>query len=144
LNIAIGSDHRGVALKQDIIRLLTAAGHSYQDFGSYSEESVDYPDIAQKVAGAVADGKFERGILICYTGVGMCIAANKMKGIRAALCHNADAARMTRLHNDANVMCLGAMDADEHIPEIVEAFLNTGFEGGRHIRRIDKIRAMEC
>jgi ribose 5-phosphate isomerase B len=144
LNIAIGSDHRGVAVKNDIIELLTAGGYSYQDFGSYNEEAVDYPDIAKKVAGAVAGGNFERGILICYTGIGMSISANKVRGIRAALCHSTDAARMARLHNDANILCLGAMDADEHLPQIVETFLSTGFEGGRHIPRVEKIKAMEC
>lgn len=98
MKIAIGSDHRGVALKSNIIKLLTAAGHSYKDFGAYSEDSVDYPDIAREVANAVVGGGFERGILICYTGIGMSIAANKVKGIRAALCHSAETAQMTRLH----------------------------------------------
>jgi ribose 5-phosphate isomerase B len=144
LKIAIGSDHRGFALKQDIIKLLAEAGHSYEDFGSYSEESVDYPDIAQAVAESVAGGKFERGILICYTGIGMCITANKVKGIRAALCHNADTAHLARLHNDANILCLGAIEGGARVPEMLEIFLNTDFEGGRHLRRVDKIRAMEA
>jgi ribose 5-phosphate isomerase B len=144
LNVAVGSDHRGVELKKDVIRLLAADRHGYRDFGTFSEESVDYPDIAREVAGAVAGGGFDRGILICYTGIGMCISANKVRGIRAALCKSNEAARLARLHNDANILCLGAMDVDEHVPEIAEIFLTTGFEGGRHLRRVNKIRAMEA
>lgn len=144
MNIAIGSDHRGFTFKKDIISLLTAAGYGYHDFGAYSEDSVDYPDIALAAGKAVAEGKFERGILICYTGIGMSISANKVRGIRAALCHNAEGARMTRLHNDANILCLGVIDGSEKVPEIVKTFLTTQFEGGRHIQRVEKIRKMEC
>ena len=143
MRIAIGCDHWGVNLKQSVIKLLTDAGHSYEDFGCYTTESVDYPDIARKVAEAVARGDFERGILICYNGIGMSIAANKVKGIRAALCYNAFNACRTRQHNDANILCLGAEVEQEPVPEIVNAFLTSEFEGGRHQRRVDKIRDME-
>ena len=142
MHIAIGCDHHGLNLKQSIIRLITEAGHNYQDFGCYTADSVDYPDIAKKVAGAVAAGSFERGILICDTGIGMSIAANKVKGIRAALCHDAFSARRTRQHNDANVLCLGA-EEQESVSAIVNAFLTGEFDGGRHRRRVDKIRRME-
>ena len=142
MRIAIGSDHRGLNLKQSVIELVTDAGHSYEDFGGYTTESVDYPDIAQKVAEAVASGNFERGILICATGIGMCIAANKVTGIRAARCHNAFSATRARQHNDANVLCLAA-EGQEPTPDIVTAFLTTAFEGGRHQRRLDKMRDME-
>jgi len=143
VRIAIGCDHWGVNLKQSVIKLLTDAGHSYEDFGCYTTDSVDYPDIAKKVAEAVAAGHFERGILICYNGIGMSIAANKVKGIRAALCYNAFNACRTRQHNDANILCLGAEVEQEPVPEIVNAFLTGEFEGGRHQRRVDKIRDIE-
>lgn len=143
MNIAIGSDHRGFKLKQFIVKLLEEAGHSYRDFGTFSEESVDYPDIAREVAAAVADGKFERGILICNTGTGMCIAANKVKGIRAALGYDGNTAQMARKHNDINILCLGAIQEEDKIAEIIKAFLNTEFEGGRHQRRVNKLREME-
>jgi ribose 5-phosphate isomerase B len=104
---------------------------------------VDYPDIAQKVAETVAEGDFERGILICGTGIGMSIAANKVKGIRAALCHDAFCARRARQHNDANILCLGAEQEQDIIREVIETFLATEFEGGRHSRRVDKISTME-
>ena len=145
MRIAIGCDHRGLNLKQFAVKLITEAEHSYEDFGCYTTDSVDYPDIAKKVAEAVAKGYFERGILICGTGIGMSIAANKVKGIRAALCHDAFSARRARQHNDANILCLGAREEQEQEPvaEIVEAFLTGEFEGGRHQRRVDKIRDME-
>ena len=108
MRIAIGCDHRGLKLKQFIMKLITEAKHSYEDFGGYTADPVDYPDIAQKVAKAVASGDFKRGILICDTGIGMCIAANKVKGIRAAPCHDAFSARRARQHNDANILCLVA------------------------------------
>ena len=111
MRIAIGCDHRGLDLKQFIIKLLSQTEHSYEDFGGYTAEPVDYPDIARKVAEAVAGGDFDRGILICDTGIGMCIAANKVKGIRAALCYDAFSARRARQHNDANVLCLGTGQA---------------------------------
>ena len=143
MRIAIGCDHHGPDLKQFIIRLITQAGHNYEDFGCYTTDSVDYPDIAGKVAEAVATGRFNRGILICGTGIGMSIAANKVRGIRAALCCDAASARLTRQHNDANVLCLKGEEEQELVAEIVNSFLNTEFEGGRHQRRVDKIKAME-
>ena len=143
MQVAIGCDHRGLSLKGYIMQLLTDAGHSYQDFGCYTTDSVDYPDIARQVAEAVASGDFERGILICDTGIGMSIASNKVKGVRAALCHDASVARQARQHNDANVLCLGAGQVQGMVGEIVGAFLGTEFEGGRHLRRLDKIKAME-
>jgi ribose 5-phosphate isomerase B len=142
--IAIGCDHRGLALKKPIMSFLQNAGYTCQDFGSYNTDPVDYPDIAQKVGEAVASGGFDQGILICDTGIGMSIAANKIKGIRAALCYNAFSAQRARKHNDANTLCLRADDTDtESALEIVKTFLATDFEGGRHIRRVNKIRALE-
>ena len=145
MSIAIGCDHRGLNLKQFVIELITGAAHGCEDFGCYTTDSVDYPDIARKVAEAVAGGNFKRGILICGTGIGMSIAANKVKGIRAVLCHDAFSARRARQHNDANILCLGAGEEQEQEPvaEIVNAFLAGEFEGGRHQRRVDKIRDME-
>lgn len=143
MQIAIGSDHRGLGIKQEVIRLVTLAGHSYHDFGCLTDSPVDYPDIAKLVAGAVTRGDFERGILICSTGIGMCIAANKVSGIRAALCCDSFSALRAREHNDANILCLGARVKKETLAETVNAFLAGVFEGGRHQRRLDKIRAME-
>lgn len=143
MRIAIGCDHHGLNLKKSIIKLITDAGHSYKDFGCYTTDPVDYPDIADKVGHAVAKGDFDRGILICGTGIGMCIAANKVKGIRAALAYSPLSARRSRQHNDANVLCLSGEETPKQISEIVDVFLTTEFEGGRHQRRVDKIRAME-
>jgi len=145
VRIAIGSDHWGLNLKKSVIELITDAGHNYQDFGCYDTDPVDYPDIAQKVGEAVARGDFERGILICNNGIGMSMAANKVKGIRAALCYTAFNARRTRQHNDANILCLGAGEEQKQEPvsEIVNAFLTGEFEGGRHQHRLDKIRDLE-
>ncbi len=143
MRIAIGCDHRGLELKQSVIKLITDARHRCEDVGCYTTEAVDYPDIALKVAKAVANGDFDRGILICSTGIGMCIAANKVKGIRAALCYDAFSAQRARQHNDANILCLGAEEGQEQAPEIINAFLAGEFEGGRHQRRVDKIRDME-
>ncbi len=146
MRIAIGNDHWGVELKKTIMKLLTDSGHSYEDFGCYTTDSVDYPDYAQKVAEAVAGGDFERGILICNNGIGMSIAANKVNGIRAALCYTSFNAQRTRQHQDANILCLGAgkEQVQEPVAEIVNAFLSGQFEGGRHQRRLDKIRAIEA
>ena len=142
--IAIGCDHRGFALKELIISFLQNAGHSYQDFGCYSTEPVDYPDIAQKVGEAVVSGNLNQGILICNTGIGISIAANKIKGVRAALCCDVFAAQRARQHNDANVLCLRGENIDtESALEIVKTFLATDFEGGRHAQRVNKIRALE-
>ena len=143
MRIAIGGDHRGLDLKQFIIKLVTEMGHNYEDFGCFTTDSVDYPDIAKKVAEAVARGDFEHGILICDTGIGMSIAANKVRGIRAALCRDIFSARRARQHNDANILCLGAAEEQGVVSEIVGAFLATEFERGRHERRLDKVRAME-
>ena len=143
MRIAIGCDHRGVKVKQTVIRLLEESGHSCHDFGCYTEEAVDYPDIAKLVAQGVARKEFERGILLCDSGIGMSMAANKVNGIRAALCHEAFYAGRARMHNDANVLCLAAGNGEAHLPELLAAFLNTPFEGGRHQRRLDKLAAME-
>jgi ribose 5-phosphate isomerase B len=145
VRIALGCDHRGLKLKQAIMGLLTELGHEYEDFGCYSSDPVDYPDFANKVTGAVVSEKFEHGILICSTGIGMSIAANKVKGIRAALCCNIFAAEGARRHNDANILCLGE-DALEQASAlaIVKVYLSTPFEGGRHLRRLEKIRNLEA
>ena len=143
MRIAIGCDHHGTNLKQAVIELITEAQHSYQDCGGYTTESVDYPDIARAVAEVVTRGEFERGILICGTGIGMSIAANKVKGIRAALCHNAFSACRARKHNDANILCLGADEDPQQVPEIINAFLTCEFEGGRHQRRVNKVKDLE-
>ena len=144
MRIAIGSDHRGFGLKEALKELLAELGHEWVDFGCQGEEPVDYPDIARPLAEAVAAGEYERGILICGSGVGMSIAANKVKGIRAALCHDTFAGRLTRRHNDANVLCLGGWCIGRGVAEdIVRLFLSEDFEGGRHARRLEKIRAIE-
>ena len=142
--IAIGCDHRGLALKELIVHFLQNAGHSYQDFGCYTTDPIDYPDIAQKVGEAVASSNFDQGILICNTGIGISIAANKIKGVMAALCCDVFAAQRARQHNDANVLCLKGEDIDtESALEIVKTYLATDFAGGRHLRRVNKIRALE-
>ena len=143
MRIAIGGDHHSISLKQSIIKWITEDGHSYKDFGTYTTDPVDYPDIAKKVAEAVAKGDFDRGILICGTGIGMCIAANKVKGIRAAQCFDTFCAVRSRQHNDANILCLGSEEPQPQLREIVNVFLSTTFEGGRHQPRVDKIKAME-
>jgi ribose 5-phosphate isomerase B len=143
MKVAIGSDHRGLDYKKYVCGLLTGMGHSFQDFGSFSADAVDYPDIAQAVAAAVTQSGFDRGILICGTGIGMSIAANKVKGIRAALCADVFSAERARQHNDANIICLGAERGKAGVKEILEAFFKTQFEGGRHLRRLDKVRQME-
>ena len=143
MRIAIGCDHRGLDFKQSVIQIVTQMGHSCTDMGCYTTESVDYPDIAQRVAEAVAQGDFDYGILICDTGIGMSIAANKVKGVRAALCHDVFSASRARQHNDANILCLAVRSNPESAVEIVDTFLSTRFEGGRHRHRLDKIKAME-
>ncbi|MCS7206354.1 MAG: ribose 5-phosphate isomerase B [Dehalococcoidia bacterium] len=142
--IAIGCDHHGVALKQALIAFLTQAGYIVQDFGTHDPTPVDYPDVAVQVAGAVAQGKVERGILICSTGIGMSIAANKVPGVRAALCHDTFSAQRARGHNNANVLCLaGSALQPTQAQDILQAFLTTPFEGGRHARRVEKIAHLE-
>ncbi len=143
MRIAIGCDHRGLEFKKEVMKQVTKAGHTCEDMGCYTEDSVDYPDIAQKVGETVASGNYDRGILICNTGIGMSIAANKVHGVRAGLCHDAFSATRARLHNDANIMCLGITTDMALIPEIVKAFLTTEFEGGRHQKRLDKVTEME-
>lgn len=142
MKIAIGSDHAGYQLKSLISSYLK--NHQVQDYGTYSMESVDYPDYASKVADAVINGNAELGILICYTGVGMSIAANKFRGIRAALIGSVENAILTKEHNDANVLCLSSKDTPIDLAQkIVDAFLTTSFLGDRHARRVDKICRLE-
>ena len=144
MRVALGADHAGWALKDALKRVLDEGGISYQDFGTDSATSVDYPDYAEAVAGAVASGEFERGILVCGSGIGMSIAANKISGIRAAVVSDVEAARLSRQHNDANVMALGArLLSETRAAEIVRTFLDTAFVGGRHAARVDKIRRLE-
>ncbi len=144
MRIAIGSDHAGFAMKQAIVGLLSELGYSYEDFGCFSSDSVDYPDIARPVAEAVSQKKFDQGILICSTGIGMSIVANKVSGIRAALCHDTFSARRAREHNDANVLCLGAWIIGQgQMRDIVTTYLSTDFVGGRHAKRVEKIHALE-
>ena len=144
MRIAIGSDHRGFDVKRRIRSLLEQMGHEVLDFGPDSSESVDYPDFAFQVARAVSEGKVERGILICGTGIGMCIAANKVPGVRAAPCHDSITAEMSRRHNDANVLCLSAdLLGEELIERMLRIWLETDFESGRHARRVEKITRFE-
>ncbi len=144
MNVAVGCDHRGFYLKQKVMDYLHELGHNCQDYGCYSTDSVDYPDIAKKVSEGVSSGNSEKGILICGTGLGMSIAANKLKGIRAALCYDILAAGRARKHNDANILCLKGEDIETSTAlDIVRIFLSTNFEGGRHIRRIKKITTLE-
>ena len=144
MKIAISSDHGGNNLRREIIQLLSELGLEFKDFGPDSDESVDYPDFATPVANGVASGTFDRGILICGTGIGMSIAANKVKGIRCALVHDVFSAKATRGHNDSNVLAMGErVVGPGHAREIVAAWLNTPFEGGRHERRIGKLMDLE-
>ncbi|MEW6142981.1 MAG: ribose 5-phosphate isomerase B [Chloroflexota bacterium] len=145
MRIVLGCDHRGLVLKQAVMRLLGEMGHEFEDLGSFNTVSVDYPDIAVKVGHTVASAQADYGVLVCSSGVGMSIAANKVKGVRAALCGDMLSARRARLHNDANVLCLGQDIVGEGLAmEIVKTFLTTGFEGGRHARRLDKVREIEA
>jgi ribose 5-phosphate isomerase B len=145
MKIAIASDHRGFDVKGKILSLIKDLGHEGIDFGPNCAESVDYPDYAAKVARAVSHGEVDRGILICGTGIGMCIAANKYHGVRAAACHDDLTAEMSRLHNDANVLCLSAdLLGDRLVNRMVEIWLTTQFEGGRHARRVGKIAEIEA
>ncbi len=142
--IAIGSDHGGYALKQEIMKHLTERGLEYKDFGTYTEDSCDYPVYGEAVGRAVASGEFERGIVICGTGIGISIAANKVRGVRAALCGDCYSAEMTRRHNDANILALGARVLGPGLAlKIVDTFLDTSFDGGRHARRVSLIGDIE-
>ncbi|MBI5388997.1 ribose 5-phosphate isomerase B [Candidatus Woesearchaeota archaeon] len=137
--IYLGSDHAGFELKEKIKIFLKGMNAKAEDVGTFSEASVDYPDYAQKVAKKVVKDKDSKGILICGTGIGMCIAANKVKGVRAALCYDHYTAEMARKHNNANVLCMGGRTTTQaQAKELVETFLNTAFEGGRHTRRVAK------
>ncbi|WP_295086640.1 ribose 5-phosphate isomerase B [Ruminococcus sp.] len=141
--IAIGCDHAGVEMKKAVITALEEKGFEFRDLGT-DGEPCDYPVIAEKVCNEVLSGGCERGILICGTGIGMSIAANKIKGIRAALCSDSFSTKFTRLHNDSNIMCMGARVLGNGLAcELAEIFLTTGFEGGRHQRRVDLITALE-
>jgi ribose 5-phosphate isomerase B len=143
MRVAVGSDHRGCAIKENVIKILVEKGFEYKDFGCGPKGIVDYPDIAVEVADAIMRGEFDRGILICGTGIGMCIAANKVKGIRAAQCYDAFTATRARAHNDAQICCLSGEEGKVRVPAIMEKFLTTEFEGGRHIARLEKIKEIE-
>ncbi len=144
MKIAIGADHAGYRLKQHLARCLEDEGHQVEDLGAFSEESVDYPDVAAAVAGKVAAGEADRGLIVCGTGVGVAIAANKVDGVRAATCNDLFTARKSREHNDANVLTLGARVVGEGLAEgIVQSFMKTRFEAGRHQRRVEKIGRLE-
>jgi ribose 5-phosphate isomerase B len=142
--IALGADHAGFPLKEDLKAWLIARGYDVVDFGTQSPESVDYPDFAALVAGAVTTGKASRGVLVCGSGIGMAIAANKVAGVRAAACTDAYTARLSREHNDANVLALGArITARDAAVEILETWLGAEFAGGRHARRVEKLGALD-
>ncbi|MCX8070826.1 MAG: ribose 5-phosphate isomerase B [Thermodesulfovibrionales bacterium] len=144
MKIAIASDHAGIEMKSTFVSLISEFGHHCVDFGPQDIESVDYPDFAQKVAKEVSEGNFDRGILICGTGIGMAITANKFKNIRAALCNDLYSAKMSRFHNDANIMTIGGRIVGKDLAkEILKVWLNTEFEGGRHNRRLIKIKSIE-
>jgi ribose 5-phosphate isomerase B len=144
MKIAVGSDHRGFEVKRRILQSLQQLGHEVLDAGTHSRDSVDYPDVAFEVARAVGEGRAERGVLVCGTGIGMCIAANKAKGVRAAPCHDSITAEMSRRHNDANVLCLSAdLLGEELIERMLRIWLDTPFESGRHARRVEKIQKFE-
>lgn len=144
MRVAIGSDHGGFLLKEEIKSLLTDMNIAFQDFGTHSVDSVDYPDIAQALSLAVANGEYDRGILLCGTGIGMSIAANKVKNIRAAVVHDVFSAFATREHNDSNVLCLGERVVGFGAARLItQTWLTTDFLGGRHTQRIEKISRLE-
>ncbi|MCI0701508.1 MAG: ribose 5-phosphate isomerase B [Planctomycetia bacterium] len=144
MKIVVGNDHRGVSVKQRVVGLLLELGHQVNDIGANGPTSVDYPDFAIPVAEDVCAGKADRGILICATGHGMCIAANKVCGVRAVNCRDVVDAEMSRRHNDANVMCIAAdLLGEDQIERMIRTWLTTDFEGGRHTRRNDKIGTYE-
>jgi ribose 5-phosphate isomerase B len=145
MKIALASDHRGFEFKNRIVSMLTQMGHTIVDFGTASSnESVDYPDFGIKAAQSVGSGECDRGILICGTGIGMSLVANKVKGVRAAVCHNLYTVEMSRRHNDSNVLCIGADIVNEELLEQkVKLWLETPFDGGRHARRVEKITDAE-
>jgi len=144
MRIAIGCDHNGLELKRIIVEFLKEKGIEVKDFGTMTKEPVDYPDIAKKVAGSVASGEYERGILICGTGLGMDIAANKVRGIRATVCHDIYSAERSRKSNNAQIMCLGAfVVGPELAKKLVEVWINSEFQGGRSARKVKKIMEIE-
>lgn len=144
MQVAIGADHGGFRLKEELKQLLTEMDIPYRDFGTYSLDSVDYPDIAQVLARSVANGEYDRGILLCGTGIGMSIAANKIKGIRAALVHDVFSAEATREHNDSNILCMGERVIGFGVARLIaRTWLETAFTAGRHVQRINKIGLME-
>ncbi len=144
MKIALASDHAGLVLKREVAEALRALGHVVEDLGAFETASVDYPDYAGKVARALRAKEADLGVLVCGTGIGMSITANKFRGVRAALCHTEFEARMTRAHNDANVLCLGERVVGAGVGRaIAEAFVSTAFEGGRHARRVQKITDAE-
>lgn len=144
MNVAVASDHRGIDSKELIKTLVEQLGHTCMDFGANDNNPVDYPDMAYAAAKAVAQGEADRAILVCGTGIGMCIVANKIKGIRAALCFDELNARVSRQHNDANVLCLsGDLLGESSLRKIVEVWLEADFAGGRHERRVKKITIIE-
>ena len=144
MKVAIGSDHAGIRLKQEIKALMDEMGIAYEDLGTCSETSVDYPDYAIPVAEKVANKEADRGIVICGTGIGVSISANKVKGIRCALCHDVFSAKLTRLHNDSNVLAMGERVIGPGLArEIAKVWFETDFEGGRHERRVNKISEYE-
>ncbi len=144
MKIAIGSDHAGFGLKEDVLQLLKGLDHEIVDCGTYNTESVDYPDFGEKVSSKVSAGEVDRGILICGTGLGMSMVANKFPNVRAALCNDLFSAKMSRLHNDANILVLGGRIIGKDLAaEIVRTWLSTAFEGDRHMRRLNKIKKIE-
>ncbi len=144
MRIAIGTDHRGFSIRSKVVEAVRRLGHEAIDVGTFSPDAVDYPDIAADVARKVSHGEADRGILVCGTGLGMCIAANKVPGVRAAPCHDDITAEMSRRHNDSNVLCLSAdLLGERLIDHMIEIWVNTPFEGGRHARRVDKITELE-
>ncbi|MBJ6765113.1 ribose 5-phosphate isomerase B [Myxococcaceae bacterium JPH2] len=144
MRILLASDHAGIELRQELVAALKERGVAFEDAGPQTRESVDYPDFASKVSRAVAAGEATLGVLVCGTGIGMSIVANKHRGVRAALCTTEFEARMARAHNDANVLCLGQRVVGAGVARgILEAFLSTAFEGGRHEKRVQKIREAE-
>lgn len=144
MRIAVGADHAGWPLKEILVNHLIDQGWDVEDFGTFGPDSVDYPDYANKVAVAVANGNVERGLLICGTGQGMCMVANKTPGVRAAVAHDVVSARLSRQHNDANVLTMGGrIIAPELAEEVLDVWLATAFEGGRHVRRLQKIEQIE-
>ena len=144
MRIAIGCDHQGLELKASFLQFLEDSGHQYQDFGCFDKSPVDWPDIARPVAEGVAKGDCDRGVLICGTGIGMSIAANKIKGVRAARCQDTFSVRLSREHNDANVLCLGGWVVGPRLArDLLKVFLETPFEGGRHQPRLDKVKNLE-